>query len=136
MQQTTLVRLGRIVDHVIYYSYLEEDSVGRWNGLKHVTCDEMHVTITGGCLADDVRKVQHRTLNAWKRPRYDLRGRAMAATNIDQRAQPAKDTALVHNNDLEEELAISGHGVVQEAAKRGILVRHLPLGAAVRHLEE
>ncbi|TVU13599.1 hypothetical protein EJB05_40659 [Eragrostis curvula] len=29
----------------------------RWNGLKHVASDEIHIAITGDVLADDMRKV-------------------------------------------------------------------------------
>jgi len=83
-----------------------------------------------------VSTVQHGAFDAWERPRDDLRRRAMAAADVDERVQPAEKAALVENNDLHEELAIRDQGVVQDGVERGILARHLPPGAAVRQLEE
>ncbi|TVU13539.1 hypothetical protein EJB05_40599, partial [Eragrostis curvula] len=38
-------------------SELPSSLLARWNGLKHVASDEIHIAITGDVLADDMRKV-------------------------------------------------------------------------------
>jgi hypothetical protein len=42
--------------------YLEENSGCRWNTLKHISCDEVHVAIRWST-GDNVREVKHAALD-------------------------------------------------------------------------
>jgi len=100
------------VDGVHRHASLEQDNIRGWKGFKHVTCDETQVAMVTGGFAEDVSEVQHGALDARERLGDHPRARAVAAANVHERALAAKDAPLIQKDDLEEELAVRGYGVV------------------------
>ena len=114
--------------------YLEEDSMGCWNTVKHVAGDELD-TGPPGCVGDDVGEVHHATFHLGERLRDGPRRRAVPAGDVDQRADPLEHLAVLPDQDVHHEGAVRRHPVVDDRVERGVLVGHLPEALAVRVLE-
>ena len=115
--------------------YLEEDSVCRWNTLKHVAGDELDTGATGS-LGDDVGEVHHAAFHLRERPGDGLRRRAVPAGDVDQRADPLEHLAMLPDQDVHREDTVRRHPVVDDRVERGVVVGHLPQAPAMGVLED
>ena len=62
-------------------TYLEEDSVCRWNALEHVTGDVLHGGVSGST-GDDIREIQHAAFHVRECPRDGLCGATELAGDV------------------------------------------------------
>ena len=117
-------------------TYLEEDNICWWNALKHVTPNKLHVANrTGRSLSDNVREVQYGTLQTRKRRRNGHGGSPNPAGDVDQRVYPMEDLAELPQDNLHQEVAVCGHGVVEQRVDCVVTAAHLPQVCSVHQGE-
>jgi len=92
--------------------YLEENSGCRWNTLKHIACDKLHVAIRWST-SDNVREVKHAALEVREGSGDDGGGATMPTADVDQRVDPMKHLAALPEHDWHQEAAVLDHAFVQ-----------------------
>ena len=93
--------------------YLEKNSGCRWNTLKHVSCDELHVDI-GWSTGDNVCKVKHAAFDVREGSGDGGGGATMPAADVDQRVDPTEHLAALPDHDRHQEAAVRDHAFVQQ----------------------
>jgi len=93
--------------------YLEKNSGRRWNTLKHVSCDELHVDI-GWSTGDNVREVKHAAFDVREGSGDGGGGATMPTGDVDQRVDPTKHLAALPEHDWHQEAAVRDHAFVQQ----------------------
>ena len=92
--------------------YLEENSGCRWNTLKHIACDELHVDI-GRSAGDNVREVKHAALEVREGSGDGGGGATMPTAYVDQRFNPTEHLAALPEHNWHQEAAVRDHAFVQ-----------------------
>lgn len=82
-----------------------------------------------------MREVQHGTLQTRKRRRDGHCGSPKPAADVDQRVYPVEDLAELLQDNLHQEVAVCGQGVVDRRVDCVVAPTHLPKGRAVHQGE-
>jgi hypothetical protein len=119
------------------WEYLKQDTICSRDRLEHVAGDELHRAIIR-CPADHLLEVQHAAPDVREGPSDGHRSGAVAAADVDERAEPAEYTRGpgLSQERVHGEVAVRRAPVVQGLVVQRVVLRQAPRGHAVRHLEE
>ena len=91
--------------------YLQHYSICRWNALKHVAGDKLHVRL-GWSLGNNMGKIEHATLNVWEHLWDGLGCCTNAPDNVDEWANPLEDMCALLDGKVHDELDVRSQPII------------------------